>query len=365
MGLSNSIPADVSGIERELQRQWQAHAFRNPVVRTRSLNLVVVSPGDETPTGVIEQLTEAHPCRAILINMGAKTPDFLAEVSSSCAVAHAGAGCLTREEVCLRVPYEVESGKLESVVVPLLVPDLPVFLWWRSRPDLENELFTRLASHSDHFVLDSAECEDPWMGLVGIGHAIAGRRWRAAVTDLAWSRITAWRELTAQFFDNRQCAEYPAHICAVSIACGNGGRLPADAVLFAAWIARQLEWRATSETGASASGPSRNQRLMLGRNGNRREIGFVLDRSAARGLQSVRLNAESDKDATFVIQQTSNRSGMTTTTRLGAQKQIQRTVRRGVLTLAEMIGSEISRSSRDMLYEQVLGVVAEILRTTK
>lgn len=365
MGLSNSTPADVSSIERELQRQWQAHASSEPVVRTRILNLVVVSLSDETPKEVIELLAEAHPCRAILIDMGARVPDFRAEVSSSCAVAYTAAGCLAREEVRLRVPHELESGKLESVVVPLLVPDLPVFLWWRGRPDLENELFTRLVAHSDHVVLDSAECEDPWMELADIGHAIAGRGWRAAVTDLAWSRITAWRDLTAQFFDNRQCAEYPVYICAVSIVCGNDGHLPADAVLFAAWIARQLGWRATPGTVASASGPGGHQRLALERNGSGREIGFVPDRAAAHCLQSVRLNTEGDKDAMFAIQQTANRGGLITTTRLGTQKQIQRTVRSRVLNLAEMIGCEISLSSRDTLYEQVLGVVAEILGTTK
>ncbi len=351
-----NIPADASAIARELQRQWQNQAPGASVLRTRTLNLVIVSRADPVPPAVISQLAEAHPCRAIVVDLSSGITALDAQVSSSCILAHTGAHCLAREEVRLHAPTEVESNKLESIVASLLVPGLATFLWWRGEPAVDSGIFRRLAARCDRIVLDSTEYEDPWSGLAALQRAISERRWVTAITDLAWSRITAWRELTAQFFDNRTCANYPARIRIARIA-GGGSRLSSGAVLFAAWIARQLGWQTS---GVSMPGPGVHH-LTFQRDGNPTEIELITHHDARPGLRFVQLIAGDDRNARFSIERTADGTGLVTTSRLGAQPQVQRTVRCRTLNAAEMLGLELSSVSRDTLYEAVVSVVAEMM----
>jgi glucose-6-phosphate dehydrogenase assembly protein OpcA len=358
MGVSHNIPPDVSAIERELRRQWQEQPFSESVVRTRTLNLVIVSRREPVPPEMIAQLTETHPGRAIAVDLSADIGSIGVHVVSSCVLTHTGANCLAREEVRLHTPLEVDGQRLESMVASLLVPGLPTFLWWRGEPDVDNPLLIRVSAHCDRMVVDSADNTHPWSGLAALHRAISGGR-LPAVTDLAWSRITAWRELTAQFFDSRQCAQYVPHIRQARIVDLSGSDLSSDSFLFAAWVTRQLGWH-----------PIRRQarheehRIEFRRTGKTTcEIQFTSHRGTGRGLQSVQLIAPGREEATFSIERTADAAGLITTIQLGAQPQVRRTVRNRQLDLAEMLGRELSSASHDALYEQVLSVAADIVGT--
>lgn len=356
MSLSHDIPADVSAIERELRRQRQEQPFGESVVRARTLNLVIVSRIEPVPPDVIAQLTEAHPCRAILIDLSPDVAAIAVRVSTSCVLAHTGTACLAREEVRLRTPVELESHKVESMVTSLLVPGLPTFLWWRGEPEVDNPVLIRLSLHCDRIVLDSADHRHPLSGVAALHRAISGGR-LPAVTDLAWSRITAWRELTAQFFDSRQCAEFAAHILQARIAdLGGSDGVSSDSLLFAAWIARQLQWRPSRPP---VPRPEERQ-LEFQCAGKACQIHFISQDGPGRGLQSVQLIATGTKEATFAIERTTNAAGLITTTQLGTQQRVQRTVRNRCVDVAEMLGRELSAAGHDALYEQVLRVAAEM-----
>lgn len=358
MGISHNISADVSAIERELRRQWQEQPFGESVVRTRTLNLVIISRTDSVPPEVIAQLTEAHPCRAIVVDLSAEVATIAAHVASSCILTHTGASCLAREEVRLRTPVGVESRKLESMVASLLVAGLPTFLWWRGEPDVNSPVLTRLSAHCDRMVVDSADSRHPLSGVVALHRAISGGR-LPAVTDLAWSRITAWRELTAQFFDNRQCAEFANHIRQARIADLTRDGMSSDALLFAAWVARQLDWHPIR-----LQAPRQEEhRIAFQGAGEPCEVQFISHHGTGRGLESVQLIAPGNNKATFSVERTADAAGLITTTQLGTQQQVQRTVRNRSLDVAEMLGRELWSTSRDTLYERVLSVAAEMAGT--
>jgi glucose-6-phosphate dehydrogenase assembly protein OpcA len=83
----------------------------------------------------------------------------------------------------------------ESVVMPLLAPDVPVVTWWHQEPPdtIANDFLGVVA---DRRITDSAQAHDP----------VAALRQRAADyapgdTDLTWTRITLWRTLVAGAFD--------------------------------------------------------------------------------------------------------------------------------------------------------------------
>ena len=84
----------------------------------------------------------------------------------------------------------------DSVVLPLLLPDSPVVVWWpSSRPPTRPP--TRSGALAKRRITDAAEVP-----------AARPRRWRCSArryvpgnTDLAWTRLTPWRALLAAALD--------------------------------------------------------------------------------------------------------------------------------------------------------------------
>src|SRR5205814_442070 len=92
-----------------------------------------------------------------------------------------------------------------SAVLPLLVSDLPVYLWWRAVPPLADKVFTRLVEMANRVIIDSAIFADPHGDLVSLAVLLRDRPKWTAISDLNWSRLTTWRQLIAGFYD---VAEY-------------------------------------------------------------------------------------------------------------------------------------------------------------
>jgi glucose-6-phosphate dehydrogenase assembly protein OpcA len=76
-----------------------------------------------------------------------------------------------------------------SVVEPLLVSDLPVFLRWRGEPPWDAPELEQLVGVTDRLIVDSTE----WEGLPGPYERLAGLFSRTAVSDIAWARTSRWR----------------------------------------------------------------------------------------------------------------------------------------------------------------------------
>jgi hypothetical protein len=83
-----------------------------------------------------------------------------------------------------------------SVVEPLLVSDLPVFLRWRGEPPWEVQELEQLIALTDRLIVDSTEWDDlpyPYRRLAQLFE-------RTAVSDIAWARTSRWRELLASLW---------------------------------------------------------------------------------------------------------------------------------------------------------------------
>jgi glucose-6-phosphate dehydrogenase assembly protein OpcA len=126
----------------------------------------------------------------------------------------------------------------ESVVMPLLAPDVPVVTWWCEEPPgmIANDFLGVVA---DRRITDSALAADP----------VAALRQRAADyapgdTDLTWTRITLWRTLVTGAFDTTEEQVVGAKIVAP----------PSDptAALMKGWLQSRLgivpEWEPTDRT---------------------------------------------------------------------------------------------------------------------
>lgn len=144
----------------------------------------------------------------------------------------------TRLDAVLRVGGEVPGDIVEltfrgelarhraSVLLPLLLPDSPVVVWWPGlSPDVPAEdPIGRLARRRITDAMGSAE---PIATLVE-----RARNYSPGDTDLVWTRLTRWRGLLAAAVDY-----YPATIrrARVRAAAGN-----AAGMLLAAWLDSRL-----------------------------------------------------------------------------------------------------------------------------
>src|SRR5205807_2505103 len=76
------------------------------------------------------------------------------------------------------------EDRLASAVIPLLVPDLPVFLWWTGTPPLGSRSFGDLLRLTDRLVVDSADFARPELTLPIIARISEAARGRFGLTDL-------------------------------------------------------------------------------------------------------------------------------------------------------------------------------------
>ncbi|MPM63791.1 hypothetical protein SDC9_110675 [bioreactor metagenome] len=113
-----------------------------------------------------------------------------------------------------------------SVLRPLLVPDLPVVVWWPNEAP-EDLLTDRIGKLANRRITDA-------LGAVNPTQAIIDRAYyhSAGDTDLAWTRTTTWRALLAAALDQ---VRRPVTAATVEAATDN-----APASLLAAWLGLRL-----------------------------------------------------------------------------------------------------------------------------
>jgi glucose-6-phosphate dehydrogenase assembly protein OpcA len=129
------------------------------------------------------------------------------------------------EVVVLRLYGELASHA-DSVVVPLLLPDVPVVTWWPDEgPDLPSK--EPLGAFAQRRITDAAEYYKPMTKLVA---RAAG--YQPGDTDLAWTRLTPWRSMLAAALD-----QFPRRVNAVSVSGEEGN--PSVRVL-AVWLRQRL-----------------------------------------------------------------------------------------------------------------------------
>jgi glucose-6-phosphate dehydrogenase assembly protein OpcA len=76
-----------------------------------------------------------------------------------------------------------------SIVEPLLISDLPVFLRWRGEPPWGTPELDQLVDVTDRLIVDSTE----WDDVPGSYRLLAELFPRCAASDIAWSRTSRWR----------------------------------------------------------------------------------------------------------------------------------------------------------------------------
>ncbi len=340
---SDARAVDVRHIEPELRRLWREEAgappHGEPLLRARTLNLVVYSPESprEQIPALLDPIVVEHPARVIAIHPAPGKP-----AQAWISTKHMGR-CIGRELVTIECSPEA-NRELRSVVLPLLVPDLPVFLWWRGRPGFGVGLFEDLARAADRIIIDSDALESPLDELAELARAASVVR--GAVSDLAWARLTPWRQLSAQFFESSATSPYVERLN--YIALEYGGELPAHALLLCAWLASRLGW----QRGALTRNP-----LAFEFHGPQRVHVEIRRSQEPRGVAALRLSANG---AEFTV--TRLPQGFATTTAI-AGNVLERQVPCTDESETQMISRELDLPGRDRLYEEALAAIRGLLQS--
>jgi glucose-6-phosphate dehydrogenase assembly protein OpcA len=134
------------------------------------------------------QAAREHPCRILAIIT--RKPKSDSRLDAEIRVGEASPG----ETIVLRM-YGPLGQHADSVVAPLLVPDVPVVTWW---PDNAPQVPSShpLGALAQRRVTDSAVADVPDEVLAALAHA-----YQPGDTDFAWTRATPWRTLLAATLD--------------------------------------------------------------------------------------------------------------------------------------------------------------------
>ncbi|AJP04815.1 oxidoreductase [Streptomyces cyaneogriseus subsp. noncyanogenus] len=141
-----------------------------------------------------EEASHEHPSRTlVVIKRHARTSRDRTR-SHLDAEVRVGSEAGTGETVVLRMYGEV-SDHADSVVLPLLLPDAPVVVWWPVDAP-ENPAKDPLGALAQRRITDMYAVEHPLQALED-----RVRSYAPGDTDLAWTRLTPWRSMLAAALD--------------------------------------------------------------------------------------------------------------------------------------------------------------------
>jgi hypothetical protein len=189
--------ASVREIEREVAALRIAPGSDIPYQRTSVMTHTAWVPPEwvEAAEDVLTGLAERHPSRTIVLVPEPDRADGL-EAHVDVEVFPSGEG----RQICAEtIRIRLGGGRASapaSVVQPLFLPDLPVFLRWRGVPSFGDAAFETLVDVVDRLIVDSTE----WPELPRSYAQLAGVFDRVVVSDIAWSRTSRWRRQLASLW---------------------------------------------------------------------------------------------------------------------------------------------------------------------
>jgi glucose-6-phosphate dehydrogenase assembly protein OpcA len=246
---SLGLPVEVSKIDQELKKLWQES--QGAATRASLVNLAVYSENAgalNKNTQLMAKITENHACRAIVIEADCKAQENRVEswISAHCHVSRAGS-----KQVCSeQISFLLKGGcttLLPSIVFSHLDSDLPFYLWWQE--EFCEPMDPQLWAWVDRVIYDSQGWEDFSAQMHLLESAEQEANQRIVLCDLNWTRLDNVRFALAQFFDHPASHHHFAKINSVRIDFAPGFR--STAVLFAGWLAAQLNWRSEKTNAAN------------------------------------------------------------------------------------------------------------------
>lgn len=368
---------DPRAIEREFRSLWSIRSEQIPgtpvdlsELRTSTVNLIAVADTSTSASrleAAILQLREFAPARALVLNLSGSNKKQPFEVETTIRELQSERGRTSSRFEVVRVSASADQAtSLSSIASPLLLPELPTFLFWPGTSLVESPLFTELAAISDRLIIDSAVLENPVPNFRELAHIIGSPR-SPVVSDFAWRRLTPWRSLLAQFFDNPDALPELDRIDDVELVgkiAGKDGQSGFSAsLLLAGWLASSLDWRTPGSMVRIKDGW--RVTLRAGSGLDEREILLRLRQKALARypgrILSVAMHGEGDGEpATFSVERTSENM-VQTYSEFGGFTPVTRGVPASVFADEDLLSKELASLARDSIYESALRFAVSLM----
>ncbi len=375
------IPVGVGEIDKELVTLWQATAnapaeeARVAVTLVRVLNLLTYVEGEDRADVLneeISRITGRHPCRSILLicTGDSDAPSSInAWVSAHCHQTNESGKQICSEQISIAAAGSAVNT-MHALALQLLISDTPVFLWWTASQPFEDPVLAHLADNVDRLIVDSAVFKDPVGSLIkmaGGGEANRSLLLRRAMSDFNWTRLTTWREATAQFFDLPAYRRYMHGISGVEIdyAVAPGAQPnPVQALLYAGWMASRLGWKfeGAVQGNDNTSFDLHLRRESLGVSIRIKPVEATGDHAPSGGISEARLIVTRPGQALFRITRNAAAQCATTSVSLGGVDPTVRTIIYIEPDEAELLNQELEMFDHDVVYEQALHMAALFAR---
>jgi glucose-6-phosphate dehydrogenase assembly protein OpcA len=348
-------------IESAFRRFWRDVVDKDgseAVLKSSTMNLIIYAQDRAQYHRVLEQIDDVishHPGRIIIVfvDMESGSEAIDARISACLQEPQEGQKQITAEVIVL------ETGScgfehLAGAILPLLLPDLPVYLWCTFSCVLVNPYFKPLLRYTDRLIIRTEEEYDsPRQFADTLGTILALRR-ECSISDLNWSRLTRWREAIAQFFDNDKHLPFLHSLHEVEIVY-SGGRLSSHALLIAGWLSSTLKE-------AIPAAPSLDDSIFYGRRTENLAIKIRNKNiKTISGLYKVKLVAEENKKSVILAVTAMPDGSLQATVQVGGALYPPNKIRAATLNDAQLLCNELDFMQQDEVYLKTCQNVAEYL----
>jgi glucose-6-phosphate dehydrogenase assembly protein OpcA len=242
---------DVAAIEKELKELWtdmsSEKGQKEAVTRTCVHNLIVYAPGEQSDAevnAIVAEVTVQNPGRVFILlpEPSSKEKKVSAWVSSQCYRTSGMRQQICCEQIMVRAQGDAVQD-LASIIDPLTIPDLPVFVWWRA-PLSKGKVFEDLMEFANRTIVDSS-IQSAGQSIQEINQLLVRNISACAFSDLNWARLTIWREMIARFFDSSDALPQLNEISRIEISSDQP--LPLQPLFLISWLGSRLKWRIESK----------------------------------------------------------------------------------------------------------------------
>lgn len=362
----SAVKVDITAIERELSSLWKsaADAGHGDIIRACSCNLLAIvqnSRHSDRFFPVLARVSEWHPSRTIIAcvepDEAITLPDDMhAWISAQCSTPLSGGPQVCCEAITVRAGSRARKN-LPNTILALLVPDLPVYLYWRSFNIGDKDILAQMAGFSHLLIVDSHQSSRNPQERLQILQLLIDQPAGIAMRDLNWARITPWRDLIAQFFDSTATRHYVDEINEIEISrnLSAPGSIPTRTLLLTGWLASNLGWRRMS---AERSG----DRWFSRWTSNGREImvhftGVVSRPGQAPGISTVTLRTHSGAEFSVFIEEGSH--CLSSIASIGGSR-LAHSVPEEPMDEASLLINELSQTGADEAFKAALAEAYEL-----
>jgi glucose-6-phosphate dehydrogenase assembly protein OpcA len=357
--------ADIATERRSGNRLARAVA-EAASMRTQTVNLIVIAEGSadlDQFADLVTHLPDITPSRIVLLASQRGWQEALEIGIDIEERPNQAPHAPTRVEV---ISVRGRGERLASVANPLLVPELPDFVWCTTRDFTQDPILSELADQADRVMVDSAASPDPAEALNFLVQLMSEGGAELRISDMAWTRLTSWRQMVAQFFDQ------PMHLPSlyeteeVIIECSKRDSLGRSGItgglLATAWLASCMGWRAPGEE-LVRSRDGWKLTLRAGQKGQSHEVVIMIkevdDAASAAGLAAIKITGGPAAPGTFLVRRTGSDT-MTTVSETPAAGIVERTIYSANPDEARLLSTELRQFDSDPVFEQSLQFAANL-----